>query len=635
MSDNAFKMASGQPESQCSLPQRGSSEAHTSMPVSPDSNRSISYMNVRGASSSADISMPQSCLSQCSHVDIFYNTTLTQGDVFCGVAGNLNQTFIATPVSDSIHFWKQNLSLMSNEEFESFRGHRQEDESNSTVMSQSSCTTSCRGSTENDCCSLSSGEMVMRTNSFCLEDQSLLLVSSLDESSITSAAPRPKSPDVPDVCNKSMGVAEENTGHPCLGATFIRADSKDLLTEENEMGTSSYLVALPNENEGGLFRTFICETSPDCGKEANCASGKAWLLTPFSAAFTPEQGKTVVSTLSNTQEIDEDVHTSTPVQNTENKKNSLPLFSESPCIGNANSSGLPPVKQQQVSVTNKQCLAPGLPPSASKGKKMEIKRFPKPDFSRVKSKIITREPHQTSVPGIVSLPKQSENNLGNKRIESLKRTTCGTFPAKGRSSTTVVSATTKMFNDGQKVDTGAANLGVQSCEHPAVDGQGKSREAPAGQCSKPSSQTEGPSCSQVSETQHAYSQTSFSSLEKSTGKSGVKPTPKKDASNKAEVRSGSSFGRDKFSAFETRPRCSSDSSSLTPRPPKEKQTFLKFSASFSKAVTPQNQTKPKSLSCSNQNKRAIQAENIDDPTQNSPRDVKKISLVVSRDSTNF
>lgn len=598
-------------------------------------------MNVRGASSSADINVLEHRLSQGSPVDNLYNTTLTHGDVFFGVTPNLNQTFIATPVNDGINFWKQNLSLMSNEDVEAFIRHRG-DESNNTVMSQSSCGASWRGSNENDCCSLSSGEMVMRSNSFCLEDQSLLLVSSLEESSISPAARRPESPAVLnllstttlDVCNKpAERVPEENTGHPCLGATFIQAD-KELLDEDNEMATSNCFVALPNGNERGLFTTFICETSPDYGKEANCTRAEAEPLPPFSAAFTPEQGKTFVSTLSNTQEIDEGVCTSTPVQNIENQINDL---LSSSFIRNVSSPGLHPVKQQQISVTNKQCLDPGLPPTARKAKKIEMKRFPKPDFSHVKSKVITRDPQQSSVPGTVSQHRQSEVNLGNKRTESLRRTPNGTFPAKRKSSTTSDSATSKIFNDGQlEVDAGAANLGLtvtQSCEHTAVDGQGKSRETPACQCSKPSSQTEGPSSSQVSKTsaQHACSQSSFSSLEKSPGKSGPKPTPKKGVSNKAVARSGSSLGRDKSSVFKTRPRCSSESSSSTSRTPKEKQTTLKFSPSFyiTKADTHQRQTKAKNLSCCSKNKQAVQTEDVNGPTQNS-REVKKISLVVSR-----
>ncbi|KAL3972687.1 ETS translocation variant 6/7 [Sarotherodon galilaeus] len=638
-------MASDQPESMVPPPHSDiklilSSETRPSTSVSPDSSSSISYMNVRGASSSADINVLEHRLSQGSPVDNLYNTTLTHGDVFFGVTPNLNETLIATPVNDGINFWKQNLSLMSNEDVEAFIRHRG-DESNNTVMSQSSCGASWRGSNENDCCSLSSGEMVMRSNSFCLEDQSLLLVSSLEESSISPAARRPESPAVSnllstttlDVCNKpAERVPEENTGHPCLGATFIQADNKELLDEDNEMATSNCFVALPNGNERGLFTKFICETSPDYGKEANCTRAEAEPLPPFSAAFMPEQGKTFVSILSNTQEIDEGVCTSTPVQNTENQINGL---LSSPCIRNVSSPGLHPVKQQQISVTNKQCLDPGLPPTARKAKKIEMKRFPKPDFSHVKSKVITRDPQQSSVPGTVSQHKQSEVNLGNKRIESLRRTPNGTFPAKRKCSTTSDSATSKIFNDGQlEVDAGAANLGLtvtQSCEHTAVDGQGKSRETPAGQCSKPSSQTEGPCSSQVSETsaQHACSQSSFSSLEKSPGKSGPKPTPKKGVSNKAVARSGSSLGRDKSSVFKTRPHCSSESSSSTSRTPKEKQTTLKFSPSFyiTKADTHQRLTKAKNLSCSSKNKQAVQTEDVNGPTQNSSREVKKISLV--------
>lgn len=194
----------------------------------------------------------------------------------------LNQTFIATPVNGSVNFWNANLTPMCNHEMGSEKYQtfceNTENGSNSAVMSPDtagresqlgSCETSRRGSTENDCFSLSSGEMVIRSNSFCLEDQSLLIVSSLEESSISLAVGNPALPaesnllsTTPlDVGKKSPErVIEENTGHPCLGMTFT-----ELPTEENDMAASNSLVALPSENEGGLLLTFVCETSPaDC-----------------------------------------------------------------------------------------------------------------------------------------------------------------------------------------------------------------------------------------------------------------------------------------------------------------------------------------------------------------------------------
>ncbi|KAG8004222.1 Microtubule-associated tumor suppressor 1-like protein A [Nibea albiflora] len=276
-----------------------------------------------------------------------------------------------------------------------------EDGNNTAVMSPDSagreshlgsCETSRRGSTENDCSSLSSGEMVIRSNSFCLEDQSYLVVSSLQDSSMSLAAGHPASPTesnllsatLLDGCEKSTErVTEANTSHPGLGMTFIQTE---LPTEENDMAASNSLLALPTESQTGLLMTFVCETSPaDGGKEAQCASAEAQLL-HFPGAVTPEQGKAFVSTLSVVQDADKDIHTSTPIQNTGNMIPSLPSFSESPCTGNTGSPGLHPVKQQQISVTPKKRLVAGLLPPSSKVKKMEINKFPKVDYSNVKSK---------------------------------------------------------------------------------------------------------------------------------------------------------------------------------------------------------------------------------------------------------
>ncbi|XP_039974996.1 microtubule-associated tumor suppressor 1 homolog A isoform X2 [Xiphias gladius] len=681
MSNETFNMSADQVESTVPLPHGGlqlglSPESHysnSSMSPSPDSDSSISNISDREASSSPEINMVECCLSEGSPVDNPYNTTLPQGDVFCGVSTNLNQTFIATPINGSLNFWNKNLSLLSNQKMasEKYQTFSKNTEDGSNIAASfpdcsgreshlGSCETSRRGSTENDCSSLSSGEMVIRSNSFCLEDQSLLVVSSLEESSISPASGRPALPaesnllstTLPDICEKfTEKVMDKNIGHPCLSMTFNQADNWELLTEENDMATCNSLVALPSENEVGLLMTFVCETSSaDSGKEAQFASVEAEMLAHFPGAITPEQGKTFVSTLSAMQETGKDIHTSTPVQNTGNKIPSLPSFSESPCTGNASSPGLQPVKWQPVSVTPKHLVA-GLPPSASKVRKMEIKKFPKSDLSNIKSKVITRTLHQIAVPGPDSQHKPSRLNVTNKQTEAHRTDTIRISPAKIRSSIAVLSTTTKMVSDTQRqMNTQAAKLGVtmiQSCGHTAVDGQGKSRASPPDhytavnkhastvQCSNANSETEQEASSQVADTsvQHAGNQTfCFSSLEKSPVRSGQrdpKPAPKKSMSNIIQVRSGSALGQGKPPVLKTRPRCSSESSSSSSRPPKEKKTTLRFSTSFTipEAENYLGQTKPGNLNCSSQNKQDVQAEVTKGSAENSARAVKKISLV--------
>lgn len=636
-----------------------SPESHysdSSLSPSPDSPSSISILSDREASSSPDINMLEFCLSEGSPVDNPHNTTLLQDNVFCGVSMNLNQTFIATPANDGVNFWNENLSLMSSQETTSEKyqtfSKNTECGSSSVVTSPdsagrdsqlSSCEMSRRGSTENDCCSMSSGEMVIRSNSFCLADQSLLVISSLDESSISPAAGYPAlpaesnllSPTLPDVCEKSTErVVEEGQGHPCLGMTFTQAENWELPPEENDMETTNFFIELPSEKEGGLLMTFVYEISPTDGEK--------------EAQFASAEGKTFMSTLSAMQDTDNDIHTSTPIQDIGNKIPSLPSFSESPCTGNTGRPGLHPAKQQQTSVTPKQRLVTGLPPSAIKVKKMEIKKFPKSDFSNVKSKVVTRTVHQ-----MASQQKPSQGNVNSKHTEAHRGATVRTSPAKVRSSTAVVSASSKVVNDAQRrMNTGAAYLCetmIQPPGHTPGDGwdsrgsppdhpSAANTHASAVQCSNINSETEQAASSQVA--QHAGNETfCFSSLEKSPDRGGQtepKSTPKKGVSNKIEVRSGSALGQDKPPGLKTRPRCSSESLSSSSRPSKEKRTTPRFSTSFTipKDDLHLGQTKPGNLNCSPQKKQAKHTKATKGPAVNSSREVKKISLVVSMDIKN-
>ncbi|XP_035505661.2 microtubule-associated tumor suppressor 1 homolog A isoform X2 [Scophthalmus maximus] len=652
MSNEILIMSSDLVESTVPVPHRGlqlvlSPESHysnSSTSPSPDSDSSFSNVSDRGASSSPDINMLECCLSQGSFVDNPYNSTLPQGHVFCGVGTNLNQTFIATPVYSSVNFWNKNLSPMSiqemgSEKYKTFNKNTG-DGSNTAGTSPdsagrgshlSSRETSRRGSTENDWFSLSSGEMVIRSNSFCLADQSLPVVSSLEDSSVSPAAchlalPAESDllpPTLPDVCEKSIELAmDENIGHPRLGMTFTEADNWEIPAEENDLATYNSLLALPSENEGVLLQTFLCEpSSADSEKEAHVGSVEAELLAHFPGVITPEQGKTFLSTLSAMQETEKDIHTSTPVQNIGNKIPSLPSFSESPC-----SPGLLPVKQQPDSVTPKQRLVAGLLPSAMKVKKMEIKRFSKSDLSNIKSKVLTRTTHQKVVTGPASQDKPSQVHVTNKQTDAHRVATIQISLAKMRSSTAVVFTTTQMVSDPQKrANTGAANLGmtmIQSCGQSAVDGQGKSRASP------PDPHTAAADASP----QHAGNQTfCIPSLEKSldgSSQTDPKPAPKKGMSNKIEVRSGWASGQDKPLVRKTRPRCSSESSMSLTRPPKEKRTTLRFSTSFTipKSGNHLSQTKPGILTGS-QNERDVQAKATKMPAENSARAVKRISLV--------
>ncbi|KAG7518149.1 hypothetical protein JOB18_026620 [Solea senegalensis] len=680
MSNKTFTMSTDQVRNTVPAPHRGlqlglspeSYDSNSSMSPSPDSNSSICSPSDSEANGSPDINMLECCLNDSPFVD--KPNISPQGNVLCSLNSNLNETYIATSVNGSLNVWNKNLSLLSSQETGSEKYHtfseNMGDCNNTPVTSPhsagreshlSSCKTSCRESTEHDCCSLSSGEMVMRRNSFCLDDQSLLVVSSLDESSISPAASHQALPaeskllstTLPDVCETSPErVMKENVG---LGMTFIQGDNCELPAEENDTATCNYLAALPSENEGGLFMTFVCETSStDSGHFINTG---AELLAPFSLAVTPEQGNPFVSTLSAMQEMGKHIHTSTPVQTIDNKIPSLPSFSESPCTGTVSSPGLHPVKQQPDSVSPEHPLVTVLPCSATKVKSMEIKKFPKSNFSNVKSRVLTRAINHITVPGpaLQHKPSRIQVNLTNEHTDALRATAIRISPAKVKSNNAIVSPALKLVSDTQKrVNTGAANLCVKmvpSHGHTAVNGQVKGKAFPldhqtaanknasALQTSNTSPEMKQASSSQVPDNpaHDAGNQTvCLSTLKKSLEKINPKPAPKKGILNKIGVRSGSALSQDKALVHKTRPRCSSESSSST-RPPKEKKTTWWFSKSFSipKVDSHLGHTKTKgNQTCSSQNKHNAQADTSKEPVDNAARAVKKISLLVeSRSST--
>ncbi|KAM3613375.1 uncharacterized protein V6R79_025070 [Siganus canaliculatus] len=658
MSNQTFNTSTEQVEHPLPFPHRDlqlvvscESRSSSSLSPSPDSNSSFSNMS--------DTNVSPDVLG--SHGDESpYPTTLQLSNKLCGTATSLTQTFIATPVSANGDFWNENINLQSSQEegsekYQTFSNNSEDGRSSEVMSSDSagrdslldSCETSRRGSTENDCCSLSSGEMVMRSNSFCLADQSLLVISSLEDSSVSLASGLSALPSecnqlsttvmldiMLDICeNSPKGVAEGSTGHPSLGTTFTQAEEPP--AGEKSRAASSSVVALPSENEGGLLMTFVCETSPgDGGKES--ASTKPLLL-DLPEALTPEQGKAfTTSTLSAVYDTDKNIHTSTPVQNIGNKKPSLPSFSESPCSGATAEPNRPSGQQQQMSASPIQRLVAGLSPSSSKVKKTEIKKFPKSDYSSVKSKVVTRNVNHMSGAGTAPLHRPQQMNVSNKHSDSHKGAS-RVSPTKLRISTKVGCAAPRPVN------TEAGNLDVTSVKssgQPAVSLQDKSEVSPPSHPAaenKPgpdqrcdaASEAEHGASSQVAnaKAEHAGNQTfCLSSLEKSPERSGQiepKPTPKKGVSHKIEVRSATAFGQDKPPVLKMRPRCSSESSSSS-RPPKETKTPLRSSTSFMTPKTDPHlgQTKPGEPS-----KRTVQAEATKGPAAKSKREAKKISLV--------
>nr|XP_057919286.1 microtubule-associated tumor suppressor 1 homolog A isoform X2 [Doryrhamphus excisus] len=616
----------------------GSLYDNGSLSPSPDSSSSVSTRSDREASSSPDINMLDHCISEGFLLDSLQSTA--QQNLFSDTSMSLSQTSVTTSLSDHVNFDNKNLNSQGNQETEEYCSFSQSkgDVSDKGVTSPdsaraeeegqlSSCEGSRQGSAENDCFSMSSGEMVIRSNSFCLADQSLLVFSSLDESSISPVAALAEfhneakiftTPTLPDVCEN---VAEMNTGHPYLGMTFTLADNLEL-PEEDNLSAATSAVLLPGGTEGGHFATFLCETSLDV-KSVQLTS-KEVDVSPFSSAFTPERGTTFVPNPSPMQVLNKDSQTSTPVPNTAIKI--LPSISESPCTKSTGSPRLLPAEQQRKSVTPTH-LAMGL--SASKVKKMEIKKCPKSDLSNAKSKVFT---------GIGSGSSPQDRQLQASLCSKHTGTPISTNSRKGKSTSAFVSATAKRENNAQKqVIPRGAPLGVtiiQSPEDSARNGNCSSsisitanETAQTACCSTISTEDEQTAaCQVVHIPAHCTGDQNvrLPSSEKSPDlivQEDPKQTPKKHASNKIEVKSSSAL-----SYVKTRPRCSSESLPSSSRPPKERITTAKLSTNI---TFPRNekQTRPGTASNSSQSKLVSLTEGTKRPVDNSTREVNKISLV--------
>lgn len=485
----------------------------------------------------------------------------------------------------------------------------------------------CRRCSEEDRCSLSSGEM-LRSNSLCQEEQSWAVVSSLEEPHISPAASRLSSPaevhlpstTLPDVIRSSTKkVSEENTGHPFLGVTFTLADSAELLPEEMDIVPSDSVGVL-NEHEGHLWKTFTCETSLGLSNEA---STRSELLLQISE-FTPDHGKTVCS-MSAIQEGDV-VHTSTPVQNVGNRM--PPLHSSPSLTEDLSRQELQLLKKQSMSVTLKQRLGTLLTPSHSNVKKTQ--KFHTSDLSGAKPKVLTKSSHQTVSPG-PSQHKPKQANISDKPSEGTNKTSIRITPAKLTSR--APSPTPKMFHTFHGKGQGsAANLKVkQSYGFTVKEEHVKARASsldPHQAVNDPASALQSAEGS-FEKNQEDSSQTSAASAEHAgrhiPARSGLmdpKLTPQKSVLNKTGMKLGLALSQDKTPENKTRPRCLSDSS--TSKRLKEKRATLRVATSFTLPKTGNDKglTNSENLKHASQNKPAGQ-------TTNSPRDVKKISLVVS------
>lgn len=617
-------------------------------PVGPVSNQ---YN--RGDVSSPDAKVLQGCHSEETPVDNSYGNNSTQESFLHGMSLNLNQTFIASPINTPGHFWNANLLPVCHlgvisEEYQDATSRATSPDSAGRDSHLGSSGSSHQGFIENDCCSLSSGEMVVRKNSFCLEDQSMSMVSSLEEASVPLAGSEAsfpaeanlRSPATLNIIEKSLErvAGEVSIGLPCLGMTF----NQSVLPAEEELSNLS--VALPSESEGGLMVTFVCEASPpDLGKDGQFPT----VAQQMQEKATPEHGKSLVSALSTV--CKSVIQTSTPLQSLGNQAPCVPSFSESPSSPIVESSGRHTIKQK-TSLMGKN-LAVGLIPSVAKAKKLELKKFPKSDLSGIKSKVVTRHSsNQASASGAQSdnsNQKQSRVIVKNKLPKADQKPLIKISTAKMRSVITASPIPMKAASDTQREEhsepaDAAKAWPTSEVLVKGVEGREPSQNPPTDEttsalCTNGATAAHQDASNEVTvATEEPSGNKTFclSSPEKSLERSSQKDSkvrPNKGASNKIEVKTGSVLGKAKPTILKTRLRCSFESSSPSPRSVKGKIMSLKVSSGLAlpEGDASRNESKPGNVHRSPLNKKTTQAQTASGSIEVTTRSAKKISLVVN------
>ncbi|XP_008417906.1 microtubule-associated tumor suppressor 1 homolog A isoform X2 [Poecilia reticulata] len=621
-----FNLPSDSCESSADTPTRDGQ-----LSTSPDSD-GISSLSEREASGSPYINTDH-CLNEHSSVGNSHTSTSAQQDLLTIVTSNMNETFINAPVIRSPNSQDKSLSLAHHgqtgpETDESSSKHGEQDDKNEEIASNvaggegklSSSDTFCCGHSGNGHILLSSGEMVVRSRCSCLEDQSLMIFSSMEDSSVSATAgtmSMPLESIMPDVCKASTEQeTKESMGHSTLGVTFNQANSLDNLTEEIDMSAFGSHVPLPSE--GGLFLTFICETPTDQTNQVKSSGADAELLPRVTEEFTSELGKTFGSAVSGAQDSDGDIHTSTPVQCIVNKIPNLSALL-SPFNENVNSPSLQLEKRKHIFVASKEPPVAGLTPSICKVKKTELQKVPISNIDTAKFKNVTRMAQQAAVPGTDKLQRSRQVK---KNGEVNKKNTFRFTTAKVMGRNMGASATSKTFGPiGQVKRAAASGLTGKSshgCDavsspdlHPAVQ-----EYVPVVQFSVNSFEVMPANTSQVSKesAQHPGGLSSTSEMSSRRSQVDPKPTPKKGVSNKTGVGSGSAAGQDRLWA-----RRYADGL------PKDKKATQGVAAGFpaSRDDGGKNSTKAGSPKCPSQLKHVEEANS---PANNS-RGVKKTSLV--------
>lgn len=377
---------------------------------SPDSVRSSGSWSCGSSDSPPDVEM-EDCISDATSKGTFRDTT-TSGIFTCtdketSSTKMSNDKVAVDHINSMIDNWNENMTLLiadpkTNATECNEKGSASPDCDVRELSEVDSYEPSRCGSSKN-CCSMSSSEMVMRSNSFILhETDQPLSISVLGESRTSldiSSDLGVVSGMLPDVCEglREEHPAKVSKGEPKnqgLECTYIQPGDQTFLIGGD-------LIQLPDIGKHECVTPVHQKSSKDVQK-LPCNTGG-------SSHSTPVEGKTVLLTALEDLDISGNAQTSTPVQSVSNKTFCLPHLSESPLQKDEGDSVSPMaqiINRQEGDASQK----PKSLMAASRSKKVEIKKFPKPNFSNIKSKIISRATNAFKTSS-AQIPKTTTSNV--------------------------------------------------------------------------------------------------------------------------------------------------------------------------------------------------------------------------------
>ncbi|XP_066505130.1 microtubule-associated tumor suppressor 1 homolog A isoform X2 [Hoplias malabaricus] len=331
---------------------------------------------------------------------------------------------------------------------------------------------SCSSSDER-CMSLSSSDMVFRSNSFILHESEPLLSNSLLEESSDIPSDVGLKPDLlPDVCEGLVNnsASGKDPKRQEFGVTFIQPANQTFIMEEEVFQPTSGSL-LPRRGTGDSRSSHLipgvdpseCVT-PGNWNKSNTEAPRFQHHASGSYNSTPAEGKTILIAASEELDISGNVQTSTPVQSLSSKTFCLPSLSDSSFSKGKGDFGSPMaqvIKDQQCSVSQK----PKTPLTApTKINKSEIKKF-KPDFSDVKSKIASRPNSSLKPSGVAGISSHVNKNQVNKPSHSTQLKGSLSKSASAVSSSTVIKSTCNSLKKVQstvskRVHSSTSQVGV-------------------------------------------------------------------------------------------------------------------------------------------------------------------------------